>query len=463
MVFDATVIVPNMSSKTYDIEPVTSSDSSDDDDDDDDSSDNSEADMNDGDNGDAGEEPEEFELTIPLSSGCDYHTPRLDALCIPAEFWRDQGLDRKRTAVLKVVRRGATANEVGLRWKNNAAADARGTLWLKDGWPEFVQAEGRKSADKAYEHDTCFITSIVAACGNQSISIDSNNTTTIRDSSRSNGKALFGFGPNDTIVIEDSEGGEPNKMETIARKAKNVVGRVGQVSSQESSNDHLSRLGYATPNPLPKRTLKLDPLATREEDILAETASSTERIMSKLIRGRMITPKERKLERRYRAFTQMIVCQGVEWDEARCIVRASKQQWEEWRVTIPLSRAYIYYGDDKYEALKRLYASPYAGTLTNPWETRMVLKADEKACPEYDSDYYDEDDEPKYIDTTRNFGCGSVSKLVLDLRNFSFMRFVIIISCVVLTLYYYALVHFLYFVCTPSLVSFAKEIVCQEH
>ncbi|KAG8390957.1 hypothetical protein BUALT_Bualt01G0137500 [Buddleja alternifolia] len=451
MVFDATVIVPSMSSKKYDVEPVTSSDSSDDedddDDDDDDSSDNSEADMDDGDNGDAGEEPEEFELTIPPSSGCDYHTPRLAALCIPAEFWRDHGLDRKCTAVLKAVRRGATAREVGLRWKNNAAANGRGTLWLKDG-ESIDKADILYANGWVYEHDTCFITSVVAACRNQTIANpgvrwdrDQNQIfaqlgvmaklmkenemvmtylrygdpviaqlnyifgprviDVLSDSSRSNGKALFGFGPNDTIVIENSEGGEPNKMETITRTTKNVVGRVGQVSSQGSSNDPLSRLGYATPSPLPKRTLKLDPLATREEDILAEIASSTERIMSKLIRGCMITPKvepssdnqktpkksaqrrvnrhfetnydfsfiahrERKLEQHYRAFTQMIACQGVEWDEACCIVRASKQQWEEWRVTIPLSRAYIYYGDDKYEALKQLYASPYAGTLTNP-------------------------------------------------------------------------------------------------
>ncbi|KAG8364811.1 hypothetical protein BUALT_Bualt18G0037500 [Buddleja alternifolia] len=101
MVFDATVIVPSMSSKKYDVEPVTS---------------------------------DEFELTVPRSSGSDYHTPRQAALCIPTHFWRGYELSTKRTAVLKAVRRGDTIKEVGLRWKNNGAADGRGTFWMKDGY-----------------------------------------------------------------------------------------------------------------------------------------------------------------------------------------------------------------------------------------------------------------------------------------------------------------------------------------
>ncbi|KAG8388196.1 hypothetical protein BUALT_Bualt02G0100600 [Buddleja alternifolia] len=375
MVFDATVIVPSMPSKKYDVEPVTSSDSSDDeDDDDDDSIDKSEADMDNGDNSDASEELQEFELTILPNSGFDYHTPHLAALGVvctvhPNIIWREHGLDRKRAAAVKAVRCGATTKEVGRRWKNNAVADGRGTFWLKDGWHEFVEAEGIKGGNH-------LVITITGESGdkvrmdvlklNQSLSIDSNNTTVIR------------------YAMDELN----CKLETIFTFAvcKSGLEMLIIISLPNSFNNGMRGHGNLT--------CLIFWLLTRRNVALIDTFKPT-----------MIAHLERKLERHYRAFTQMIACEGVEWDEARCIVRASKQQWEEWRVTIPLSRAYIYYSDDKYEDLKRLYASPYAGTLTNPWEDGMVPNVDEEPCPEYDSDYYDEDDEPKYIDTTRNFGC----------------------------------------------------------
>ncbi|KAG8367553.1 hypothetical protein BUALT_Bualt16G0083800 [Buddleja alternifolia] len=270
----------------------------------------------------------------------------------------------------------------------------------------------------ASEHNTCFITSIVAACGDQSLSIDSNNTTVIQSAMDElnhkfgtvftffacKSRLQFLYERHTVFYLVIAYPGvrwdrdlnqifaQPGVMAKLMKENEMVMTylrygdpaiaqlnyifgpRVIDVSSDSSRSNGIALCGFG-----PNDTIVIEDkaLATRDDETLTETTSSTERIMLKFIRGRMITPKVEPSSDNENEPKRS----GVEWDEARCIVRASKQQCEEWRVTIPLSGPYIYYGDDKYEDLKRLYASPYAGTLTNPWEAGMVLNANEKPCP----------------------------------------------------------------------------------
>ncbi|KAG8379446.1 hypothetical protein BUALT_Bualt07G0089400 [Buddleja alternifolia] len=273
MVFHATVMIPSGSSKNsnQDIyvklpESLCLESSIGEDDDEegetDDSMEEDEGKEEDDDDTDMDEEAG-FTVMVPRSEGCDYVHGRLATLCIPSHAWRAYGLDSKRVAKFKPVWKG-TARDVQLKWKAKLGVEGQGMenplvrAYVWNGEPAMVQFN--------------------AIFGPTIINVSS-------DSCRSCGE-----GPNDTIVVEDSEEADQISLSlenTLSRKSK---GRLDHYSSsQGSSSFPPPRYGYATPAPFPMPQYNFKIKETADDDTLDETVSSTERIMLKLMKDRFLS------------------------------------------------------------------------------------------------------------------------------------------------------------------------------
>ncbi|KAG8373788.1 hypothetical protein BUALT_Bualt11G0061500 [Buddleja alternifolia] len=188
-----------------------------------------------------------------------------------------------------------------------------------------------------YEHDRCFISAVFKGRGRQQLSLDTKNDSenplvrafvwngepvkvqfnaifgpTIinvsSDSSRSYGKGWQSVGTNETLIVEDSEEAVQIPITLENPLPKKGKGLLDQYSSSQGSSPFPPPLyGYATLAlfPIPQYNLKIK--ETADDDPLDETTSSTDKIMSKLLKDHFLSPskdpwlmvrKQRKKRRR---------------------------------------------------------------------------------------------------------------------------------------------------------------------